>query len=376
MTHDYDAIVVGVGAMGSAATYHLARRGVDVLGLEQFDVPHAHGSSHGVTRIIRKAYYEHPDYVPLLERAYENWHDLDAGYPTDLLHTTGCVVAGPPGNDKVAGALESCREHDLAHEVVSGADLSGRYPGYEIPDDYQAVVEPEGGFLHCEQCVVAHVEAAHAEGATVRAREPVADWEPTPDGGVRVETEKGAYTADSLVVAAGAWARELVPELQGLAEPERQVLGWFQPDHPEQFDPADFPVFGLTCPEGYFYGFPRYGVPGFKIGKYNHRNEQVDPDRVAEPTAADERVLRECVERYFPDADGPTMRLETCLFTNSPDEDFVVDFHPEHPQVVLAAGFSGHGFKLSSAIGELLADLAVDGESDLPRDLFRLDRFR
>jgi sarcosine oxidase len=374
MTRHHDAIVVGVGGMGSAATYHLARRGVDVLGLEQFDVPHARGSSHGVTRIIRKAYYEHPDYVPLLERAYDNWRDLDADHPTDLLHRTGCVIAGPPDSDRVEGALASCREHDLAHEVVSGADLGDRYPGYALPDDYRAVVEPEGGFLHCEQCVVAHVEAAHREGATVRAREAVRDWEPTSDG-VRVETGKATYTADTLVVAAGAWARELVPELQGRAEPERQVLGWFQPTEPTRFTPDSFPVFGMSCPEGFFYGFPVYGVPGFKVGKYNHFHESVDPDAVAEPTRDDERVLREFTERYFPDAAGPTMRLETCMFTNSPDEDFIVDFHPEHPQVVLAAGFSGHGFKLSSVVGEMLADLAADGETGHPRELFAIDRF-
>jgi sarcosine oxidase len=372
---EYDTIVVGVGGMGSAAAAHLAERGQDVLGLERYDVPHSMGSSHGVTRIIRKAYYEHPDYVPLLERAYELWEELDATHPTELLHRTKCVVAGPDGSEKVNGARESAEEHGLAHELLSGAELGERYPGYDLPDEFEAVVEPDGGFLHVEQCVVAHVNAAHRHGAEIHAREGLLDWEPTRDGGVRVETEKDSYTADTMVVTAGAWAANLLPMLETEAVPERQVLGWFQPDHPERFRPDSFPVFIVECEEGYFYGFPEYGVPGYKVGKYNHFHEQVDPDDVAAPTPGDERVLRDFTERYFPDAAGPTMRLETCLFTNSPDEHFIIDTLPDHPQIVVGAGFSGHGFKLSSVIGEILADLSIDGESRHDIDLFSLDRF-
>ncbi|RBI62101.1 N-methyl-L-tryptophan oxidase [halophilic archaeon] len=373
---DYDAIVVGVGGMGSAAAYHLARRGQQVLGLERYDVPHGMGSSHGLTRIIRKAYYEHPDYVPLLERAYELWRELDEDHPSKLLHTTGCVVAGPRGSEKVENARESCAEHDIEHETLSASELGERYPGYDLPDGFEAVVEPAGGFLHVEQCVVAHVEAAHRHGATIRARERVRDWRPTADGGVRVETDRGSYGADSLVVTAGAWTGKLLPDLDDVLTPERQVLGWFQPETPDRFAPDEFPVFVLSCEEGNFYGFPRYAVPGFKVGRYNHFRETVDPDEMSrEPTADDERVLREFTERYFPEAAGPTMRLETCTFTNTPDEHFVVDRHPDHPQVVVGAGFSGHGFKMSSAIGEVLADLLVDGTSEHAIDLFRADRF-
>jgi len=375
MTTKYDAIVVGVGGVGSAATYHLARRGLDVLGLERYDVPHSMGSSHGVTRIIRKAYYERPEYLPLLERSYDLWRDLDDGHSSDLLHVNGSVVAGPPGGEKVEDALATCRQYDLDYELLSGDELGDRYPGYGLPEAFRAVVQPDGGFLHSEQCVVAHVEAAHRHGATVRARERVVDWSTTGEG-VRVETDKASHTADRLVVAAGAWASKLVPELGETAVPERQVLAWFQPSSPNYFDPGTFPVFTMDSEEGYFYGFPRYHVPGFKLGKYNHFHETVDPDdRSREPTRADERMLREFTERYFPDAAGPTMRLETCMFTNSPDEDFVIDVHPEHPEVVVAAGFSGHGFKMTPAIGELVADLVVDGDSDLPTGIFSLDRF-
>lgn len=374
-TDHYDAIVAGVGGMGSAATYYLARRGLDVLGLERFDIPHSKGSSHGMTRIIRKARYEEPAYVSLLERAYELWHDLDESAENDLFHSTDYVAAGPEGGDVFTEALESCREYGHDHEVLTGAEVSERYPGYDLPGDFKAVVDPAGGFLHAEGCIVAHVEAAHHHGAEVRAREAVLDWSPTRSGGVRVETDKAAYTADRLVVTAGAWVSELLPELASAAVPERQVLGWFQPDRSDAFAPDAFPVFSLGGDEGHFYGFPIYGIPGFKVGKHNHFHETVDPDDVGEPTRADERVLRAFAERYFPDGAGPTMTLETCLFTNSPDEEFIVDRHPEHPQIVVGAGFSGHGFKMTAAVGELLANLAVDDGTDHPPDLFRIDRF-
>lgn len=370
-----DVIVVGVGGMGSAAAYHLARRGLDVLGLERFDVPHSMGSSHGNSRIIRMAYFEHPSYVPLLRRSYELWRDLQAGSDRDLLHVTGCVTAGPPGGDIFEGARRSCETHDLPHDVLTSEELTERFPAFELPEGHMAVHEPEGGFLVPEQCVVAHVEGAQRRGAEVRARERVTDWEPTPDGGVRVGTDKGEYEADALVVSAGPWTSEFVPELAGDAVPERQVVGWFQPDDSEAFAPDRFPVF-VTETEGVeHYGFPVFDVPGFKLGRYHHLREDVDPDDYErEPTAEDEAVLREYAERYFPAGAGPTMRLETCLFTNSPDERFIIDTHPDHPQVAVAAGFSGHGFKFSALVGEVLADLVTDGETAHDIGPFRMSR--
>src|SRR5437764_152094 len=250
----YDVIVAGVGGMGSATAYHLAHRGRKVLGLERYDVPHEMGSSHGITRIIRLAYYEHPSYVPLLRRAYE---------------------------------------------------------------------------------------------------------------------------ADKLVLAAGAWVSRLATPLAGLAVPERQVLGWFQPRRPDLFLPERFPVFNLLVEEGRYYGLPIYGVPGFKLGRYHHRQEQVDPDRMDRQAGPDdERVLRAFTERYFPDAAGPTMALRVCLFTNTPDEHFVLDLHPEYPQVCIASPCSGHGFKFCSVVGEIMADLAECGQTRHDIAMFRLSRLR
>jgi sarcosine oxidase len=371
----YDAIVIGVGAMGSAATYHLARRGLGTLGLEQFDIPHDRGSSHGTNRIIRMAYWEHPSYVPLLRRAYELWRDLEHASGERLLVVTGSIDAGPPDSGTVRGSLRSCELHHLPHETLDAGALHRRYPGYRLPPEMVAVYQPDGGFVLSERAIVAHVMAAQALGAEVHARERVLGWE--PDGrAVRVRTDRGAYAAGRLVITAGPWAGTLVPALARAAVPERQVLIWAQPRRPEYFRLGAFPVFNMEAPEGRFYGFPVYGIPGFKFGKYHHRRERTDPDRVdREIHPEDEAVLREGIRRYFPDADGPTMAMATCLFTNSPDEHFILDVHPELPQVCLAAGFSGHGYKFASVVGEIMADLATSGESRLDLGLFRLGRF-
>lgn len=376
MTDRYDTIVVGVGGMGSATTYHLASRGVETLGLERYDIPHEMGSSHGVTRIIRKAQYEDPAYVPLVRRAYELWEALEARTGRELLHVTGGLDMGPPGSRIVEGSLRSCETHDIEHELLTGSEVNERFPGYDLPEDHRAVYQADGGFLVPEQCIVAHVEAAQAEGAEIRAREPVADYATLSDGGVRVTTSKGTYEADRLVVTAGAWAGKLLPELEEQFVPERQVLGWFQPTDPELFDASNFPVFVHSTGDGHHYGFPRHDVPGFKFGKFNHLNETVDPDSMdREPRPEDEELLRSYARRYFPAGAGPTMRLTTCMFTNTADEHFVLDTLSEHPQITVGAGFSGHGFKFASAIGEILAELTVSGEADLEIDLFSADRF-
>ncbi len=372
----YDVVVIGVGGMGSATSYHLARRGLDVLGLERYDIPHTMGSSHGITRIIRRAYYEHPSYIPLVERAYDLWDDLAAETGREVIHRTGSIDAGPEGNVVFEGSRRSCEQHDIPHEVLTSEEVTERFPGYQLPAEHMAVYQPDGGFVVPEQAIVGHVEAAQAAGADVHAREQVRDWEETPDGGVSVETDRGTYEADRLVLAAGAWNHKLADALEGLAVPERQVLGWFQPETPSTFEPENFPVWNLRVPEGRFYGLPIYDVPGMKLGKYHHRDEQVDPDDYeTDPQPEDEQLLREVTENYFPGAAGPTMRLATCMFTNSPDEHFILDTLPDHPQVAVGAGFSGHGFKFASVIGEILADLAADGDTDHPIDMFRLERF-
>lgn len=359
----FDVIVAGVGGMGSAAVYHLARRGARVLGLERFDIPNNLGSSHGVNRIIRLAYFEHPKYVPLLRRAYELWRRLQLEADEELLYITGSLDVGGSHSRVFEGAVRSSQEHNLPYEVLDSAEVARRFPGYRLSNDLMAVWQPEGGFLLSERCIVAHVALAQSLGAEVHAREAVLEWETTSNG-VRVQTERGQYEADHLVLTAGPWMGSMSETVADLTVPERQVLGWFQPLRPELFTPAAFPVFNLLADEGHFYGFPVFGIPGFKIGKYHHLLQHVNPDTMdRESHQEDEAVLRELVVRYFPDANGPTMSLATCLFTNSPDEHFIVDLDPAEPRVALAAGFSGHGFKFCSVIGEILAELTLTGAS-------------
>jgi len=373
----HDVIVVGMGGMGSAAAWQLARRGQRVLGLERFDIPHARGSSHGVSRIIRLPYYEDPAYVPLLRRAYELWREAEQASGDELLVATGSIDASPEDDPLFQGALASARLHDLPHEVLTGAQVNERFPGYRLPPALRAVFQPDGGLVASERAIVAHVRAAQVLGADIRAREPVIDWAPDPgDEGVTVTTDKGRYRAARLVLTAGAWTGELAQKLARLAVPERQVLAWLQPRRLEWFGPDRFPVFNLQVEEGRYYGLPVYEVPGFKFGRYHHRNETGAPDTLLrEPDAVDEALLRRFGERYFPDGTGPTMALRACMFTNTPDEHFILDHHPGHRQVVVASPCSGHGYKFCSVIGEILAELATgDGRTRHEIGFLRLDR--
>ena len=361
--------------MGSATLCHLAGRGLRVLGLERFDLLHEYGSSHGLTRIIRLAYAEHPSYVALLRRSYQLWRELEQRAGERLLHITGSVDAGPADGWVFPGALKSSELHGLEHQVLDGAQLQRRFPGYRLPATIQCLYQPEGGFLLPERCNLAHVNEALTLGAEIHCREPVLEWG-VSQSHVWVETAERRYEAERLVVCGGAWAAKLIPELERLAVAERQVLGWFEPSRPEYFRPESFPVFNLEVEEGRFYGLPSFLIPGFKLGKYHHRGEVVDPDRVnREPEREDEELLRAFVRRYFPDGNGPTVMLKVCLFTNSPDEHFILDLHPDHPEVVIAAGFSGHGYKFCSVIGEIMADLVERGETHHDIGLFRLNRF-
>ncbi|MGB0086221.1 MAG: N-methyl-L-tryptophan oxidase [Rhodomicrobiaceae bacterium] len=370
----FDTIVIGIGAMGSAALWQLARRGQKVLGLERFDLGHAMGSSHGFNRIIRLAYFEHPGYVPLLRRAYELWRETERLGGEQLLFITGSLDAGPADGRIFEGSLAACREHGLPHDVLTAAEIAQRFPGYALPKDYAAVYQPDGGFVASERAILVHAALAISAGAEVHGREKVLAIEPA-NGCVVVATERAKYEAGRVVVSAGAWISDLVPALSGKAVAERQVLGWFQPMRPELFTPAVFPVSNIDTDLGHLYQFPSWGIPGFKIGRYHHLGETGHADTLSrEPTAADEAGLREAIRRYFPAADGPTLRLAVCLFTNTQDEHFVIDTLPEHPEIIVASPCSGHGFKFASVIGEILADLAVNGTTRHDLSLFSLSR--
>ena len=373
---DYEVIVAGIGGMGSATVAELAARGVRVLGLDRAGIPNDSGSSHGVNRIIRLAYAEDPRYVPLLRRAYERWRELEARLGEPILITTGGLDMGRADSGTVSGSLASAREHDLRHELLDAGQIRARYRGFSVPDDMVAVFQPEGGFVLSERAIAGHARLALDAGAELRDHEPVMAWEPRGDG-VVVRTAVGQYHAQRLVISAGAWLGKLVPSVASIAVPERQVLLWAQTRRPEYYTPEALPIFILDVEEGLFYGFPEYGLPGLKIGRMHHRRQVVDPDAwdrsVLEPE--DEAVLRAATSRYLPDANGPALTLKTCMFTNTPDEHFIIDTLPGAPQVVVVSPCSGHGYKFASVVGEIAADLALAGITDHDISMFRIDRF-
>lgn len=382
MSERFDVIVVGVGSMGSAACWHLAKRGVRVLGLERFGVPNALASHHGHSRMIRLAYFEHPDYVALLKRAYENWASLESDSGQRVLHVTGGLYLGRPDSELVTGSIEAARTYGLPHEVLSRERLGERFPQFRVPDDTVAFFENQAGFLVPEAAVAAQAEVAMRRGAEIRGHEPVTRWEADARG-VRVKTERAAYTAERLVFCGGAWTSRLLAELGLPLRVTRQVMGWFWPREPDAFAYGRFPCWALDLEErknfrGVHYGFPMAPTnPGFKIALH-WPGETCDPDRVdRSPRPGDEADLRGALREHFPGvgADAPLLSLQVCLYTNSPDGHFILDRHPHHERVSIACGFSGHGFKFASVIGEAMADLAMHGRTDLPIGFLGLHRF-
>jgi sarcosine oxidase len=373
---EYDVIVAGVGGMGSATVAELASRGARVLGLDRASIPNDRGSSHGINRIIRLAYAEDPRYVPLLRRAYARWRELEAQLQEPVLVTTGGVDIGTPESATVTGSLASARMHDLDHELLSAEELMARFPGFRLPEELVAVYQPDGGFVLSERAIAGYARLAIEAGADLRGYEPVVEWQ-AGDDGVVVRTARDEYRARRLVISAGAWLGRMVPALAATAVPERQVLLWARTLRPERFAVGTFPIFILEVPEGLYYGFPEYGIPGLKIGLMHHRRQVVDPDAwdrdFIEPR--DEALLRAATGRYLPDADGPALTLRTCMFTNTPDKHFIIDTLPDAPSVTIVSPCSGHGFKFASVIGEIAADLALEGSTDHDLGIFRIDRF-
>jgi len=373
VTRRFDVIVVGVGGMGSAACYHLARRGLRVLGLDRFEIPNEQGSSHGLTRVIRLAYNEDPAYVPLLRRAYAGWRDLETEAGKQLLHTTGSMDISRPDQRVFEGSVRSCEEHELPYSVLDAAEVARRFPGYKLDPEMMAVLQPDGGFVLPEPAITAHAQGAIAAGAQLRSSERVLAWEVISDG-ARVTTDRGTYDAANLVLTAGAWMGEIA-DLPVVAE--RQVLAWLQAEQPQLFTPDRFPVFVMqTADDDLYYGLPQFGVPGFKLGRYHHFEERGLADGLDRtPRADDEAMLRAFAGRYFPAGAGPALRMTGCLFENAPDEHFIIDRLPGLPQVIVGGGGSGHGFKFCPVIGEILADLVIDGQTPHDIGLFRSDRF-
>jgi len=372
---NYDVIVLGVGGMGSAAAFHLARRGAKVLGLEQFSLGHVQGSSHGESRIIRQAYFEHPDYVPLLLRTYELWHDLERVTGQTLLLPTGLVLSGPPNGETIQGAQLAAARHRLRFEELTPTAASSRWPAFHFPPDHAVAFEPAAGTLFVEACVQAHIDQARQHGAELRANETVRDW--TSDGrSVVVRTDSGEYHARSLVVTAGAWASRCVADLGVPLNVVRKFLAWFPIRNGEFRAEAGVPTYFFEFPDGTFYGFPSLDGTTIKLAEHSGGEPVADPLRVDRAChSSDVERLRPFLLAQLPGIDPEPVRHSVCLYTLSPDHHFIVDRHPQWSNVAVACGFSGHGFKFAPVMGEVLADLAQQGSTTLPIGFLRLSRF-
>lgn len=361
-----DAIVIGLGGVGSAAARALAARGARVLGLEQHGLVHDRGSSHGQTRIIRKAYFEHPDYVPLLQASYSGWDELaeEAGAP--LFERTGLLLVGPERGEVVAGTRRAAAEHGLPLEVWDAGDLSARFPGFRDAPGMLAVHEADAGFLRVEDCVRAALGGAAARGAVLRARAGVQGWR-VDGAGVSVTTAEGEVRADRLVLCAGAWSGQLLPSLRARLRPQRKVQLWLASQNPALTLRAGSPTFGFHVNGAFFYGFPSLDGASVKVAEHGPGAPVPDPsalDRELRPD--DSRRVADFAAAHMVGVSDRVLQHAACMYTMSPDEHFLIDRLPEAPQVVFCAGLSGHGFKFMPALGAALADLALTGQTALP----------
>jgi sarcosine oxidase len=374
MAH-YDAIVLGIGGIGSAALYELARRGVRALGIDRFTPPHDRGSSHGQTRIIRQAYFEHPDYVPLVLESYRLWHELENQVARRLFFETGLLQVGPENVVVVPGVLRAAAEHGLDVESLSPAEVEMRWPGFRVPGNLAAVFEPTAGYLLVEDCVQAHLDAAKAAGADLQTGVEAAGWS-VDHRQVRVCTTNGDVTANSLIVAAGAWAGQLIAELRIELSVRRKSLFWFATNAKEYEASSGMPAYLFELPEGVFYGFPKIDSRGVKAGEHTG-GQLVDDPAIVDRSIhrADQVAVGNFLARHLPGVSSQLSEHTVCLYTMSPDEHFIVDRHPGSANVAFAAGLSGHGFKFAPVLGKALADLVLDGGTELPIDFLSLRRF-
>jgi sarcosine oxidase len=374
MAH-FDVVVCGLGATGSATVLHLANRGLRVLGLERFAPGHDRGSSHGGTRIIRLGYFEHPSYVPLLRRAYQLWRELASACNRPLLHITSIVEIGPPDGALVSGTLASSRLHGLPHEVLTNSELIQRYPAFKLPSHYLAVHQPDGGFLEVEPSIEACILVAKTAGAEIRIGTRVQTVEPAA-GAVRITTDRGPIEAGTAIVTVGPWMGSVLPELSARLRVTREVTGWFTPSDPMLIATGTFPVFIIESRHGVHYGVPPHGNGGIKVAKHHHRNDAVDPDHHDRTISRDdEALIRSVLAEHVPAANGPLIAAKTCLYTVTPDADFIIDRLPGCGNIVVASACSCHGFKFAPVVGEILADLVTSGIARHDIGRFALARF-
>lgn len=382
MSERYDLIIIGGGGFGSSAAYHATLRKLNVLVIDQFDRGHHWGSSHGESRIIRKAYFEHPDYVPLLKEAYKLWMQLEARSESELLTQCGLMLAGPPDAEAIRGTKRAAEIYGLELDEVSEEDRCEQFPGFQIPDGFDVVYEPDAGFLNVEACVAAGLTLAERRGAHLLWNTPVTHWE--SDGQrVAVSTENGTFQADSLIITAGAWSAKVIADSNAAGRGRmpslhvlRKVMFWF----PVRSDAYDINLgtspFYFSMPYGEFYGFPSLDGEFIKVCEHSNGTPVLDVSQLdREVHDVDVLPVQRFLREVMPDVDPDYESAKVCMYTMSPDQHFIIDQHPEFANVVVAAGFSGHGFKFASVLGKALTDLACDGQTELPIGFLSLARF-
>lgn len=366
----YDVIVLGAGGMGSAALFQLASRGLRVLGIDRFSPPHDRGSSHGQSRIIRLAYFEHPDYVPLLREAYRGWTELEADAQAELYVRTGLVEIGPRDGIVVPGVLRAAEEHGLNVQQLAPQEISQRWPLLNVPDHLTGVFEEEAGFLRVENCIAAYQDAAINRGADMATDCEVLTWD--CDADVRLKTTRGVYAADRLVITAGPWSKQLLSDLALDLEIRRKAMFWF----PTPAGRKQPPCYLFELPDQIYYGFPTTDGATLKVAEHSGGRVIEGPGDDLEFDPLEQQRVTEFVAEFLPNVSRECVNRSNCYYTMSPDDHFIVDRHPAHAQVTFAAGLSGHGFKFAPVIGEALADIVVDGGTDLQINFLRLDRLR
>lgn len=379
----FDVIVLGIGGVGSAVLDQLAQRGVRALGIDRFRPPHGQGSTHGQTRIIRQAYFEHSDYVPLLTESYRLWHDLQRRAEKQLYHEVGLIQIGPTDGVVVPGVLRAAAEHGLSVERMTAKEINSRWPGIAASDDLGGVFESRAGYLLVEDCVTAHLALAEAAGAKTLLDTAVQSWSANQHE-VRVQTDQGEFAADRLVMTAGPWASQLLGEINVPLSVRRKSLFWFATDSSQYDVAAGFPTFLFEMPAdgergdtSVFYGFPKMDGRGVKIAEHSGGRAVRDPlavDRTVD--LGEQQRLVNFIAACLPGVSAHVTDHAVCLYTMSPDENFIVDRHPDHENVVFAAGLSGHGFKFAPVLGKALADLALDRQTELPIHFLSLERLQ
>lgn len=376
MEKNFDVIILGLGAMGSSCAYNLSQRGLKVLGVEQFSPAHSLGSSHGQSRVIREAYFEHPLYVPLVQRSYELWEELESKAKQKLLWKTGGLMVGSEESVVFQGALKSALEHNLPYKKLNSQEIRERLEVLHVSDDMVAILEPRAGFLCPEKCIESFLNLAQKQGADLHFSEKVLSWQVNSKG-VSVTTSQGEYKGKKIILSAGAWLNELVPACNFPLQVHRQTLFWFTPEQrADYFASPNFPIYICEYDSGkYFYGFPDLGE-GVKVA-FHHIGPKCEPNQIDREVKKKEvEEMRSVLQSFMPELNGPLAKTSVCMYTMLPDSHFLIDFHPQHTEnVLILSPCSGHGFKFASVVGEIASDLIEKKKPPFDIELFRAQRF-